>query len=556
MTARRHRRFLRGPVAGLLLLAAQLGFGQGTEAPGAETNAASRADLERLGATIRAIHITVDNVFDLTNPEEDKRLYRWANRVHILTHESAIASVLLFQVGDRFSGRQLDESARTLRNRGYLAAATVEPRNYDAATNSVEVEVRVRDSWTLAPDVRLSRSGGKNKYTIGISDSNTLGSGKKVTALHSSNVDRNETLLGYTDANVRGSRVTLNVAAADTTDGHRRELEAERPFYSLDAPWALGGAMLDQQRVDTMYDLGHEIDEFHHDTKVLSLSGGVSRGVVGNQTQRWLFGVTSDEDAFLPTDATPVPLLLPQDRKLVYPWIGWQLLVDDYREMSELNDIGRTEDISLGWSVSATLGFAKKRFGSDRDATVFDSAVQKGWETGGPGRLLLFSAAASTRLEHDESRNTQVSATGRYFRRNLEKNLFSVSLSALVTERLDPENQVLLGGDNGLRGYPLRYQAGERRVILNVEQRFYTDWYPWRLFRVGYAVFADAGRVSGRDPRASPSLGTLYDVGMGLRLSSPRSSGRNVVHIDLAFPLNRTPTIDRSQLVVETRSSF
>jgi hypothetical protein len=107
-----------------------------------------------------------------------------------------------------------------------------------------------------------------------------------------------------------------------------------------------------------------------------------------------------------------------------------------------------------------------------------------------------------------------------------------------------------------LRGYPLRYQAGERRAILNVEQRFFTDWYPWRLFRVGYAVFADVGRVGGRDPRATPSLGTLYDVGMGLRLSSPRSSGRNVVHIDLAFPLNRTPAIDGSQLVVETRASF
>jgi outer membrane protein assembly factor BamA len=89
-----------------------------------------------------------------------------------------------------------------------------------------------------------------------------------------------------------------------------------------------------------------------------------------------------------------------------------------------------------------------------------------------------------------------------------------------------------------------------------VEQRFFTDWYPWRLFRVGYAVFADAGRVGGRDPRANPSLGTLSDVGVGLRLSSPRTSGRSVVHIDLAFPLNRTPTIDRSQLVVETRGSF
>ncbi len=556
MTARKHRRVFRSPVAGLFLLAAQLGFSQGTEAPGAETNTVSRADLERLGATIRAVHITVDNVFDLTNPEEDKALYRWANRVHVRTHESAIASVLLFKVGDPFLGRQLDESARTLRNRGYLAAATVEPRGYDAATNSVEVEVRVRDSWTLAPDVRLSRSGGKNKYTIGISDANMLGTGKKVTALHSSNVDRNETQLGYTDANVRGSRVTLNISGADTTDGHRREFEAERPFYSLDTRWSLGGVMLDQQRVDKMYDLGREIDQFRHDTKLLSLTGGVSGGVVGNRTRRWFLGVASDEDTFVPTAAIPVPLLLPQDRKLVYPWIGWQLLVDDYREMSELNDIGRTEDISLGWNVSATLGFAKRRFGSDRDATVFDSAVHKGWETGGPGRLLLFNAGASTRLEHDESHNTQVSATVRYFQRNYEKNLFSVSFSALVTERIDPENQVLLGGDNGLRGYPLRYQAGERRAILNVEQRFFTNWYPWRLFRVGYAVFLDAGRVGGRDPRANPSLGILYDVGMGLRLSSPRSSGRNVVHIDLAFPLNRTPTIDRTQLVVETRSSF
>jgi hypothetical protein len=350
--------------------------------------------------------------------------------------------------------------------------------------------------------------------------------------------------------------VTLSVSAADATDGHSRAFEAERPFFSLDTRWALGGSARDQQRVDTMYDLGEEIDEFRHDLKLLSLNGGLSRGAVGNRTRRWLFGVTSDESTFRPTAGIPAPLLLPQDRKLVYPWIGWQLLVDDYREMSELNDMGRTEDIALGWNVSATLGFAKERFGSDRDATLFDTSVQKGWETGGPGRLLLLSAAASTRLERDESRNTQVSATARYFRRNLEKNLFSVSLSTLVTQRIDPENQVLLGGDNGLRGYPLRYQAGERRTILNVEQRFFTDWYPWRLFRVGYAVFADAGRVGGRDPRASPSLGTLYDVGVGLRLSSPRSSGRSVVHIDLAFPLNRPPTIDRSQLVVETRGSF
>jgi hypothetical protein len=32
-----------------------------------------------------------------------------------------------------------------------------------------------------------------------------------------------------------------------------------------------------------------------------------------------------------------------------------------------------------------------------------------------------------------------------------------------------------------LRGYPLRYQAGERRSLLSAEERFYTNVYPWRL---------------------------------------------------------------------------
>jgi hemolysin activation/secretion protein len=131
-----------------------------------------------------------------------------------------------------------------------------------------------------------------------------------------------------------------------------------------------------------------------------------------------------------------------------------------------------------------------------------------------------------------------------------------VSLSALATNNLDPELQVLLGGDNGLRGYPIRYQAGEHRVVLNVEQRFFTDWYPWRLLRVGWAVFADAGRVSGQDPRATPPVGLLRDVGIGLRLTSPRAAGNRVVHIDLAFPLDGDPSIDTVQFVVETKRSF
>jgi hypothetical protein len=52
------------------------------------------------------------------------------------------------------------------------------------------------------------------------------------------------------------------------------------------------------------------------------------------------------------------------------------------------------------------------------------------------------------------------------------------------------------------------------------------------------------------------SLGLLKDVGVGLRLGSSRSSFGNVLHIDLAFPLDGDDDIDSVQLLVTTKGSF
>ena len=526
--------------------------------PAAVQPSIASAELERRGATIRAINIIVDNVFDPEgNPEEDKALYRFANRVHVRTRPDVIETALLFKAGDRYDGRVLDESARALRARGFLADVRIVYRTYDPASNSVDVEVRVRDAWSLSLNAKLSHSGGKTEWGLGLDEDNFLGRGKEVNVSYKSTIDRTESLLAYRDDNVLNTRVRLSAAIGNASDGYRRELIAERPFYSLDTRWMTGGAFEDQRRTDTMYDLGQEIDEFRHDIHDITIRGGISRGIVDSRTRRWLFGVSSEEDTFQPTDAKPVPLLLPPDRKLVYPWVGWQLVADDFREMTELNDMGRTEDVALGINLFASIGFAQKSFGSDRDATLLRATVTRGWEPGEPGGLFQLGALTSTRYEHgDGYKNSVTQLDARYYRRNSENRLLSVSLSALATHELDPDMQVLLGGDNGLRGYPIRYQAGENRALFTVEQRFYTDFYPWRLFRFGYAAFFDAGRVTGRDPRASVPLGTLSDVGFGLRLTSPRASRGQILHIDLAFPINPPPGIDKVQLIVETKGTF
>ena len=169
---------------------------------GAPAAGLTRAALEQAGATIGAVRIVVDNVFDPDNPEEDKKLYRWANRVHVRTRENVIEDILLFTAGDPFVARLLDESARALRAGGFISEATVEPGVYDAATNSVDVNVHVRDSWSLALDLKLNRKGGETEWGIGLSDNNLLGTGKTLEFAYESDIDRDQTLLGYSDGNV------------------------------------------------------------------------------------------------------------------------------------------------------------------------------------------------------------------------------------------------------------------------------------------------------------------------------------------------------------------
>ena len=102
----------------------------------------------------------------------------------------------------------------------------------------------------------------------------------------------------------------------------------------------------------------------------------------------------------------------------------------------------------------------------------------------------------------------------------------------------------------------MRYQSGEGRWLFTAEQRLFTNWYPFQVFNVGAAVFYDMGASFGRDPLGTPSQGLLRDVGFGLRLGSSRSAHGNVLHIDVAYPLDGDDAVRKIQFLVETKKSF
>jgi hypothetical protein len=302
------------------------------------------------------------------------------------------------------------------------------------------------------------------------------------------------------------------------------------------------------------YSLGKEIERFGAHVRRLGIDGGVSRGLVDGWTTRYLFGVRYDDRAYAHDPSAP-DAILPEDRRFVYPYVGIQWLEDAYITTRNLNQIGRTEDLHLGRSLTMTAGFASSAVGSTSSAMLLTTKGEAGLDLGGE-QYLVGGFDASSRIEGDGFRNTWLGVGGQYYRRQSTHRVMFVGVDARWTSDPDGDKQLLLGGDNGLRGYPLRYQAGATSAVLTLEQRFYTDWQPLKLVNVGAAVFADTGRMWGRDPFAATPQDWLTDVGVGLRLGSARSGLGNILHIDLAFPLVRTNDIDSVQLLIETKKSF
>lgn len=510
--------------------------------------------LESSGAVIGEIRIENQNVFDPNDEREDKSAYRLANRLHITTRESVIREGLLFQSGDHYSRRLLDESARLLRSARFLGEATIEPVRF--ADGRVDVEVRTRDVWSLNPGISYGRRGGKDHYGIELQDVNLLGLGIELTLDHDRTVDRVTNSVEWKDSHAFGPHSELFLRYAKSDDGTGWAASYERPFYALDTPSAFGFRAQQVDRIDSLYRLGGVEERYrvrgHEDQVYWGRSSGLHDGWV----RRWSVGVSRDQQRFSEAESeVGAALLLPQDRRFVYPWVGVEWLQDDFTTRENHNQIGRIEDIELGLRFQARVGFASSSWGSDRDAWIYDASASRAWVFSDDQTVALQTSARG-RWESGHSRDALWEGSARYYHPVNERNLFFGKVELAAGHELDLDHRLLIGGDSGLRGYPLRYQAGSRRALFTVEHRYYTDWYPWRLFRVGAAVFADVGRAWGTDPAGSDQLGWLKDVGIGLRLGNTRSSLGNVVHIDLAMPLDGAASIDKLQLVVEARREF
>ncbi len=536
----------------LVLVCTAIGHATAQEPAAVKPALPTFAELEAEGAVIGEVRINTQNIFDLDHPRENNFLFRLANRLHVRTRPRTISRELLFKPGDRVSVRLIEETERVLRASDYLYDVVIQPIAYRDGV--VDIEVRTRDTWTFEPGIGFSRGGGKNSGHISLEEENLLGTGVAIGVARVSNVDRAGTEFNVSSRHALGVWTGISYSYARFDDGRRQSLSVARPFYALDARWAAGFSVSEADRIEPVYAAGNKVAEYRARQQGGELFGGWSQGLVEGWTRRYSIGLLHQSNEFFAVAGRPTPAL-PVDLIMTGPFVRYELIEDAFQKLTNRDQIERAEFFNMGFQTQLQLGRALSTLGSTRDLWLYSGSMSNGFEPWGD-HILLASASISGRYAARRAEQQLLSGSARYYIPQSKRALLYASASGAIATHADISGALDLGGDNGLRGYPLRYQRGDRRALLTLEQRVYSDWYPWRLFRVGGAVFYDVGRAWSGPNQAGPTGSWLADAGFGLRLLSARSAFGNVLHADIAFPLNRAEGIKAVQFTFKSRVSF
>jgi hypothetical protein len=194
------------------------------------------------GKYIRNIRVeTIDPFgYGSKDKKEKSRWYDWfTNHLHSNTRISTVNNYLLFEKGEEYNAQKIYESERLLRTMPFINRVNISISDSTSTKDSVDVVVKVLDSWSLKP--RVSYSG--SKIGLGVTEENVLGLGHELDLLYrNDSKEKQDYLFGsYTAYNLFGSYINAQVLGErDFSKNERINFNVRRDFFSPLTKWAGG----------------------------------------------------------------------------------------------------------------------------------------------------------------------------------------------------------------------------------------------------------------------------------------------------------------------------
>jgi hypothetical protein len=219
------------------------------------------------GKIIRAIIIeTLDPFgYSVENYKEipEKGFEKFGNSIHMKTKRWIVRNLLLFKKNEPLDSLVIKESERLIRRQRYVRSVLIKPLEIYGNKDSVDVSVRVLDSWSLIPTASISQSRGN----IELTERNFFGLGHELSGNFLRRFDTKQNGLDarYTINNIRNTFIKSTLHYNQKFDGSiTRSAQIERAFFSPFTRLA-GGILLENSTfIDSLPDTAgnFEIQDF------------------------------------------------------------------------------------------------------------------------------------------------------------------------------------------------------------------------------------------------------------------------------------------------------
>ncbi len=499
---------------------------------------ASKASAKEKGPLISRITIRGTNIFDFETKNYLRKFpYTAINALHIQTKQEVIERELLFKVGDPADDFLIEETERNLRALSFIEAARI--AKFPQRDGTVVIVVYVSDAWTTEPQFNVGGQNKVNSFETGIREKNFLGYGKNLAFLYKKSPDSIQKTYKYTDPRLLGSRWQLSGQAVNETDGRERRLGLDRPFYSADTRWAATNSYERTEAVVGQFVNNVRISESKQTKETSQVGGSVKVGQSRTLVQHVGLRYRMDSTNFAATDKTNTTL--PPSQKLKTIFFDLETIRVKFIKIDRIEKMTRVEDYNLGPTLTLAPGFSPHKLtGKSESTDELGGTYEQRWLSHDTN-LSYLKYSYGGRNVFKNSTNTRNAFYYKYYYRELPIQTVVFNTRAEWGNELDPDNQIILGSDNGMRAYKIDQFVGNRSWVLNIEDRFFFVDDFLNLVSIGAAAFYDVGNAWSQGQ--SLSVSDLHNsVGAGLRFGLTKSSNEVIIRFDISYRMETVNT--------------
>jgi len=471
-------------------------------------------------AIIRGVQLHRREIFD---PNERSWLARMANRLHFQTRPAIIRRELLFQVGEPYDSALVAESERNLRALGIFRRVQIDSVR---TPTGLMLRVLTKDGWSTQADWRFRSTGGEVAFTIGLVETNLLGTASTAAVRYRKDPDRSTVALLFRRPRMFLGTVGLGLQYENRSDGRMGAIAIDRPFFALTSLRAFRFEAEDhRERVLRFFEgqkvaldtLSRRFSRVRASSAwaVHASSAGYLRVGLMGQVQR---------DAFKP-EASTAPF-----SKTVTGSLGPYLVGNRARFIVTRGYAGfaREEDVDIGLTVRVGLQLAPQAFGYERDGIGPSVNGRVGATL--PGGFAYVDVGANGLYSGAGLDSGSVQLAGTVVLQPAPRHVAVMHIEGGWLRNPVPGEEFDLGLGSGPRAFGSHAFTGDRSIFATAEYRYTVVDNLGGVVGLGIAGFVDHGGAWYAGSRRRVG----WDAGVGLRVGASRSSDTPALRFDLA----------------------